>query len=100
MRGAKSVAAARRAKKPPRPSQSESSLPRARYLFFGGKGGTGKTTTAASAALHLLDRAEPGERILIFSTDPAHSLSDSFGVRIGDGPREVARRNTALLVAY
>ncbi len=96
MRGAKSA----RAKKHARRSQSETSPPRTRYLFFGGKGGTGKTTTAAATALHLLDKAKPGERILIFSTDPAHSLSDSFGVNIGDRPREVARRKGAALVAY
>ena len=96
MRGAKSA----RAKKHARRSQSETSPPRTRYLFFGGKGGTGKTTTAAATALHLLDKAKPGERILIFSTDPAHSLSDSFNVEIGDRPREVARRKGAALVAY
>jgi arsenite-transporting ATPase len=72
-----------------------------RYLFFGGKGGTGKTTTAAATALHLLDQAKPGERILLFSTDPAHSLSDSLDVKIGDRPREVARRgDDACLIAY
>jgi arsenite-transporting ATPase len=94
------VAASRRAKKPPRPSKSEPTLPAARYLFFGGKGGTGKTTTAAATALHLLDQAGAGERILLFSTDPAHSLSDSLDVKIGDRPREVARRAHARLVAY
>ncbi|HZI20374.1 MAG TPA: ArsA family ATPase [Pyrinomonadaceae bacterium] len=67
-------------------------LPPARYLFFGGKGGVGKTTAAASAALTLLDRARPGERILLFSTDPAHSLSDSLNVEVGDRLVEVARR--------
>jgi arsenite-transporting ATPase len=97
VRGAKSA----RAKKPPRPSKSEPTLPAARYLFFGGKGGTGKTTTAAATALHLLDQAQPGERILLFSTDPAHSLSDSLDVKIGDQPREVARRGgEARLIAY
>ncbi len=100
MRGAKGAAAKQRAKKHARPRQSEPTLPASRYLFFGGKGGTGKTTTAAATALHLLDKAKPGERILIFSTDPAHSLSDSFGVPVGDRPREVARRKGAVLVAY
>ncbi|HWS99443.1 MAG TPA: ArsA family ATPase [Pyrinomonadaceae bacterium] len=96
MRGAKAA----RAKRPPRHPQTEPTLPAARYLFFGGKGGTGKTTTAAATALSLLDHAKPGERILLFSTDPAHSLSDSLDVKIGGRPREVARRAGARLVAY
>jgi arsenite-transporting ATPase len=70
-------------------------LPPTRYLFFGGKGGVGKTTAAASAALTLLDSARPGERVLLFSTDPAHSLSDSLNVEIGDRIVEVARRGRA-----
>src|SRR5207244_8368386 len=67
-------------------------FPRTRYLFFGGKGGTGKTTAAAATALALLDAAKPNERLLLFSTDPAHSLSDSLDVEIGDRTAEVARR--------
>jgi arsenite-transporting ATPase len=66
-------------------------FPGTRYLFFGGKGGVGKTTTAVAAALTLLDAAGAGERILLFSTDPAHSLSDSLDTRIGDRLVEVAR---------
>jgi arsenite-transporting ATPase len=75
-------------------------LPASRYLFFGGKGGVGKTTAACAAALHLLDDAtESGARILLFSTDPAHSLADSLGVAIGDAVVEVARRGAARLDA-
>ncbi|HYE16695.1 MAG TPA: ArsA family ATPase [Pyrinomonadaceae bacterium] len=70
-------------------------FPAARYIFFGGKGGVGKTTAAASAALTLLDAAADGERILIYSTDPAHSLSDSLGAEVGDRTAEVARRGRA-----
>jgi arsenite-transporting ATPase len=62
------------------------------YIFFGGKGGTGKTTAAAATALALLDAARAGERVLLFSTDPAHSLSDSLGCEVGDRTTEVARR--------
>ena len=54
-----------------------------RLIFFGGKGGTGKTTMAASAALYLA-RINPDKKILLISTDPAHSLSDSFGIEVGD----------------
>ena len=81
-------------------SSSDKALPSSRYLFFGGKGGVGKTTAACGYALHLLDHARKGERILLFSTDPAHSLSDSLKVEIGDRVVEVARRGTALLLAH
>jgi arsenite-transporting ATPase len=73
--------------------------PSTRYLFFGGKGGVGKTTAASAAALHLLDHSRGDERILLFSTDPAHSLSDSLGVEVGDRTAEVARRGKARLEA-
>lgn len=53
------------------------------FILFGGKGGVGKTSTAAATAL-CIARHNPGKRILVFSTDPAHSLSDSFGFPIGD----------------
>ncbi len=71
----------------------------ARYLFFGGKGGVGKTTAASAAALFLLKHARGGEQFLLFSTDPAHSLSDSLGVEIGDRTVEVARNRSSRLFA-
>lgn len=82
---------------------SRAGLPSSRYLFFGGKGGVGKTTAAAAAALYLLDQAgsqKSGEQILLFSTDPAHSLSDSLGIKIGDRLVEVARHGDSRLLAY
>jgi len=60
-----------------------------RLLFFGGKGGVGKTTAAATAGLAL---AERGQRVLLLSTDPAHSLGDALRMEIGDKEREVAPR--------
>jgi arsenite/tail-anchored protein-transporting ATPase len=71
-----------------------------RFLLFGGKGGVGKTTAAAATALYLLDHASDDEQILLFSTDPAHSLSDSLGKKIGDHLVEVARAQRARLFAY
>jgi arsenite-transporting ATPase len=55
----------------------------ASLLFFGGKGGVGKTTVAAAVALQLA-RADRGRRVLLLSTDPAHSLGDVFRAGIGD----------------
>lgn len=49
-----------------------------RLLLFGGKGGVGKTTCAAAAALSLA-RHNPARTVLLVSTDPAHSLADCFG---------------------
>ncbi len=48
-----------------------------RLLLFGGKGGVGKTTCAAAAALYLA-RKHPASSFLLVSTDPAHSLVDCF----------------------
>lgn len=48
-----------------------------RLLLFGGKGGVGKTTCAAAAALYLA-RQHPARSLLLVSTDPAHSLADCF----------------------
>ena len=75
-------------------------LSASRYLFFGGKGGVGKTTAASAAALYLLDSATSDEQLLLFSTDPAHSLSDSLEVKIGDRLTEVARHGRARLFAF
>lgn len=53
------------------------------FLMFGGKGGVGKTTSAAASALYLAG-SRVIERVLIISTDPAHSLGDSLSQEIGD----------------
>ena len=73
---------------------------KARYLFFGGKGGVGKTTAAAATALFLLNKLKRNESILLFSTDPAHSLSDSLDIKIGNQLVEVKKLRGASLVAY
>lgn len=57
-----------------------------RLSFFGGKGGVGKTTCAAAAAVRA---ANEGARVLVVSTDPAHSLSDALGLELGAQPRPV-----------
>jgi arsenite-transporting ATPase len=54
-----------------------------RVLLFTGKGGVGKTTTAAATAVLAASR---GLKTLVLSTDPAHSLADAFGVPLGGEP--------------
>jgi arsenite/tail-anchored protein-transporting ATPase len=94
-----------------------------RYRFFGGKGGVGKTTAASATALFLLNKLKqtpklkhspststksnpgtagvsPAPSILLFSTDPAHSLSDSLGVKVGNRLVKVAEHKGAKLIAY
>ncbi len=73
---------------PKRPSFM--SVPETRLLFFGGKGGVGKTTLAAATALHWAGQ-DAQKKILIASTDPAHSLGDSLNQSIGDTITPVAQ---------
>jgi len=56
-------------------------------FFFCGKGGVGKTTLSSAFSLLL---SSAGKRVLLISTDPAHSLSDVFERRIGAEAVEVA----------
>ncbi len=58
-----------------------------RVLLYTGKGGVGKTSVSAATALYC---AELGYRTLVMSTDPAHSLADSFGQHIGSEPTQLA----------
>jgi arsenite-transporting ATPase len=60
-----------------------------RVLLFTGKGGVGKTTIAAATAVRS---AESGLRTLVMSTDPAHSLGDSFDEEIGSAPTQLSDR--------
>ncbi len=57
-----------------------------RVLFFGGKGGVGKTTCSAALSLAA---SRAGRRVLLVSTDPAHSTSDIFGRPFGANEQEV-----------
>ena len=59
-----------------------------RLVMFGGKGGTGKTTCAAAFAVDAAAR-EPRRRMLLLSTDPAHSLGDVLGRALSDEPGRI-----------
>jgi arsenite-transporting ATPase len=65
-----------------------------RILLFTGKGGVGKTTLAAATGARL---AAGGRKVLVVSTDPAHSLADAFGVPLDGEPSEV---DTSLFAAH
>jgi arsenite/tail-anchored protein-transporting ATPase len=56
------------------------------YLFFTGKGGVGKTSTASALAVHL---ADTGKKVLIVSTDPASNLQDVFELELSNVIREI-----------
>jgi len=58
-----------------------------RVILFTGKGGVGKTSVAAATAVRC---AKAGYRTVIMSTDPAHSLGDSFDVELGSDITKVA----------
>jgi arsenite-transporting ATPase len=57
-----------------------------KFVFFGGKGGVGKTTVSSAYALKC---AREGLSTLVVSTDPAHSTSDVFEQDFGDEPQPV-----------
>ena len=65
---------------------SIAALGQRRIVFFGGKGGVGKTTLAAAFAVSV---SPPGARTLLVSTDPAHSTADILETPLGDEPREI-----------
>ena len=58
-----------------------------RIILFTGKGGVGKTTSAAATALRC---AQEGYKTLVVSTDPAHSLSDALNVELKPEPVQIA----------
>lgn len=62
-------------------------------MFFGGKGGVGKTTISAATAVRLAAR---GRRVLLVSTDPAHNLGHIWGETLHDAPVTLEPRLDAI----
>lgn len=59
-----------------------------RIIIYTGKGGVGKTSVSAATACKI---ADSGKKVLIMSTDTAHSLSDSFDVKFKNEPSKINR---------
>jgi arsenite/tail-anchored protein-transporting ATPase len=66
-----------------------------RVILYTGKGGVGKTSIAAASALKL---AAEGKKVLIMSTDMAHSLGDCFEVKLGKEPMQIVEYLDAMEV--
>lgn len=64
-----------------------------RIILYTGKGGVGKTSMAAASAVNI---AKSGKKVLVMSTDQAHSLGDSFDRKLGREPEELAENLYAL----
>mmetsp|Transcript_15057 Transcript_15057/g.33588 ORF Transcript_15057/g.33588 Transcript_15057/m.33588 type:complete len:374 (-) Transcript_15057:966-2087(-) len=61
-----------------------------KFIFVGGKGGVGKTTTSSAIASLLATTCE--RRVLLVSTDPAHSLGDAWRTKFDNSPTTVIEK--------
>jgi arsenite/tail-anchored protein-transporting ATPase len=64
-----------------------------RIILYTGKGGVGKTSVAAATACKI---AKEGKRVLVVSTDQAHSLRDSFDIKLSNDPLEICNNLYAM----
>lgn len=70
-------------------------IEKAQIIIMGGKGGVGKSTLSCAMALQIKE-AYPSRKILLISTDPAHSLSDCLNLQIGENEKELSSNFSAL----
>lgn len=77
------------------PKMDMNQMPLTKYLFFTGKGGVGKTSTACAVAVNL---ADTGKKVLLISTDPASNLQDVFNTEL-DGKGVPIEGVNGLIVA-
>jgi arsenite/tail-anchored protein-transporting ATPase len=75
---------------------SKAKAAKAKLRFFLGKGGVGKTTVSAAYALHAASRSE--RKVILLSTDPAHSLSDVLNVKLKPGLQRLRNAGSNLSV--
>ncbi len=66
-----------------------------RIILYTGKGGVGKTSIAAATALKI---AEEGKKVMVISTDPAHSLADCLDVKLSSEVSRVTENLDAMEV--
>lgn len=64
-----------------------------RIILYTGKGGVGKTSVAAATACKI---AKEGKRVLVVSTDQAHSLGDSFDIKLSNDATEISNNLFAM----
>jgi len=76
----------------PKPKTATNPMNSRKLTIFGGKGGVGKTTSAASWGVSLSDS---GLKTLVISTDPAHSLGDAFQEQLTGVPRLIDRNSVS-----